>query len=54
MEIVKFFQRMMQRILGRPLVYERVERSPAPSIVCAYGHAVFSGTKLCNYGHHAA
>lgn len=22
--------------------------------VCAYGHAVFSGNNLCNYGHHAA
>ena len=28
---------------------------PAPSArLCEFGHVVFSGNNLCNYGHHAA
>jgi hypothetical protein len=32
----------------------RRNRPAAPARFCEFGHTVFSGNNLCNYGHHAA
>jgi hypothetical protein len=31
----------------------RRNRPPASARYCEFGHTVFSGNNLCNYGHHA-
>jgi len=54
MRIFRFIQQKYEdltlRIFGK-LFGDR----PAPSArLCEFGHVVFSGNNLCNYGHHAA
>jgi hypothetical protein len=46
--------RFIQRLLGRDVVEGTAEGPSQTARVCAYGHAVFSGNNLCNYGHRAA
>jgi hypothetical protein len=56
MQITKSIGLLIERILGQDL-FGRLSgnRTPATAArVCEYGHAVFSGNNLCNYGHHAA
>ena len=55
MAIVGFLQRSFERVLPRA-VLDRVRKSETPDAprYCLYGHVVFSGNNLCNYGHHRA
>jgi hypothetical protein len=54
MRILSSIQRMFERILGPVFGQFRRNRQPAPARFCEFGHPVFSGNKLCSYGHHAA
>ncbi len=55
MNITRFIQQKVERILGRDLFSHTAEERPAQTArLCAYGHAVFSGNNLCSYGHRAA
>ena len=55
MNIVGLIQQSLGKVLPRELT-ERFRRSetPAQARLCPYGHEVFSGNNVCNYGHHAA
>jgi hypothetical protein len=57
MDIVRLIERRLGRLLGRD-VSGRVDtaKDPAAAAVryCEFGHAVFEGNHLCNYGHRAA
>lgn len=54
MGILVFFQRKFDwvRALDTFGVFRR-NRPAAPARFCEFGHTVFSGNNLCNYGHHA-
>ena len=54
MQILRSIQRMFERGLAHD-VFElfRGNRLPASDRFCEFGHTVFSGNNLCNYGHHA-
>ena len=55
MEIVRFIQRKVDRVLGYDIFQRfRKNRLPAAAQFCQFGHAVFSGNNLCSYGHQAA
>jgi hypothetical protein len=55
MNIARFIQRKVERLLGRDVLAESAEeRPPQTARLCSYGHAVFSGNNLCSYGHRAA
>jgi hypothetical protein len=45
MSILTFIQRKFEWFRKNPV--------PAQARLCQFGHAVFSGNNLCNYGHHA-
>ena len=53
MDIVRLIERNLGRVLPRNLI-DRFRRSDAsaPARLCPYGHEVFSGNNVCNYGHH--
>ena len=53
MRILRSIQRMFETGLGHFEQFRR-NRPPAPARFCEFGHPVFSGNKLCSYGHHAA
>jgi len=54
MDIVGMIERNLGRVLPRELLARwRVGASPEAPLLCPYGHEVFSGNKVCNYGHHA-
>lgn len=54
MDILRYIDRKFQQLLGRDLA-GRTDRSYKPPEAtvrfCPFGHAVFEGNKLCNYGH---
>ncbi len=50
MGILAVIQQKLQSIFGR----SQKDGQPDAARVCKYGHAVFAGNNLCNYGHHAA
>jgi len=55
MGILQLIRQKLERVLGRSvLVDSRGERPADSARLCLYGHTVFSGNNLCNYGHHAA
>jgi hypothetical protein len=55
MEIFRFIQQQFKSMLALDGLgkFQR-NRQPAADRVCQFGHPVFSGTKLCSYGHHPA
>jgi hypothetical protein len=54
MRILRSIQRMLERGLGHDVFEQfRRNRPPAPARLCDFGHPVFSGNKLCSYGHRA-
>jgi hypothetical protein len=55
MDILSFIQRKWDWVLTHD-VFEKLRRNEpsAPPRVCQFGHAVFSGDKLCSYGHRVA
>jgi hypothetical protein len=55
MRVFRFIERKFERVLAHGLFEKfRRNRSPAPARFCQFGHPVFSGNNLCNYGHHSA
>ena len=55
MRILRSIQQMFERGLANDVLeLFRGKRSPAPARFCEFGHTVFSGNRLCSYGHHAA
>jgi hypothetical protein len=55
MRILRSIQRMFERGLPHDVFEQfRRNRPAAPARFCEFGHTVFSGNNLCNYGHHAA
>lgn len=54
MRILAFIERQFEwvRALDIFRMFRR-NRPAAPARFCEFGHAVFSGNNLCNYGHHA-
>ena len=54
MGIFRFIQRKYEDLTLR-IFGKFFGARPAPSArLCEFGHAVFSGNNLCNYGHRAA
>ncbi|HJR17769.1 MAG TPA: hypothetical protein VJ808_13030 [Gemmatimonadales bacterium] len=55
MGILAFIQRKFEwvRELDTFGMFRR-NRPAAPARLCEFGHTVFSGNNLCNYGHHAS
>lgn len=52
MNIVRIIERRFARLLGRDLAGRTKATPPAATIrLCQYGHTVFDGNNLCNYGH---
>jgi hypothetical protein len=57
MNIVRTIERRLGRLLGRESAgrTEADKNSPATAVrLCQYGHKVFEGNNLCNYGHRPA
>ena len=55
MRILRSIQQMFERGLAHDVFEQfRRNRPAAPARFCEFGHTVFSGNNLCNYGHHAA
>ncbi len=55
MGILSFIQRKWDWVLTHDVFKQlRKNRPPASPRFCQFGHAVFSGNKLCSYGHRAA
>jgi hypothetical protein len=57
MNIVRIIERRLGRLLGREVADRRAadKDSPATAVrLCQYGHTVFDGNNLCNYGHRPA
>ena len=54
MDIIRNIERKFGQLLGRD-VPRPTSRDQGPTAVtgrfCDYGHAVFEGNNLCNYGH---
>jgi hypothetical protein len=54
MGILTFIQRKLEGVLSFATFGKyRSVRAPVPARLCKFGHAVFAGNNLCNYGHHA-
>lgn len=53
MDILRYIQRKSLLVLGS---FGRLgkDRPAAPDRLCQFGHKVFSGTRLCSYGHRPA
>jgi hypothetical protein len=57
MNIVRIIERRLGRLLGRDVQGRTAgaKDSPAATVrLCEYGHTVFEGNNLCNYGHRPA
>jgi hypothetical protein len=55
MNIVRVIERRFARLLGRDVAGRtKVDRPAATTRLCQYGHTVFDGNNLCNYGHRPA
>jgi hypothetical protein len=57
MNIVRTIERRLGRLLGRDAAGRTAaDKNPPASAVrhCQYGHTVFDGNNLCNYGHRPA
>jgi hypothetical protein len=57
MDIVRVIERKLGRLLGRGASGgSDLDKSPpaATPRFCQFGHAVFAGNNLCNYGHRPA
>ena len=55
--IIRTFERRLIRLLGRDVAGRTaVVKDPSPAVVrlCQFGHTVFDGNNLCNYGHRPA
>ena len=57
MNIIRQIERRFARLLGRdvPGRASDDQEQSSPSVrLCQYGHTVFDGNNLCNYGHRPA
>jgi hypothetical protein len=57
MDIVRIIERRLGRLLRRDVAGRATDAKdpPSPTIrVCQFGHTVFDGNNLCNYGHRPA
>ena len=57
MNIIRQIERRFGRLLSRDVsTRDGVDKDPSPGAVrlCQYGHTVFDGNNLCNYGHRPA
>jgi len=57
MNIIRQIERRFGRLLGRDVpgrVDADKDPSSAPVRLCQFGHTVFDGNNLCNYGHRPA
>jgi hypothetical protein len=57
MDIIRIIERKFGRLLGRgaPGRATGGKDSPPTAVrVCQFGHTVFDGNNLCNYGHRPA
>lgn len=57
MDIIKIIERKFGRLLGREAPGRATgekDSPPAAGRVCQFGHTVFDGNNLCNYGHRPA
>jgi hypothetical protein len=56
MDIVRIIERRLGRLLGRDAGRAADAKDPTPTAtrLCEYGHTVFDGNNLCNYGHRPA
>ena len=57
MNIIRIVERRLGRLLGRSAsAPSELEAKPTAAAVrrCEFGHAVFEGNHLCNYGHRPA
>jgi hypothetical protein len=54
MDIVRLIERKFGRLLGRDISGRTTidkDQPPATTQLCQFGHTVFDGNNLCNYGH---
>lgn len=57
MNIIRQIERRFGRLLGRDVPGRAggdKDSSSPPARLCRYGHTVFDGNNLCNYGHRPA
>ena len=57
MDIIRIFERRFGRLLGRDVPGRTTgDKGPPPPTIrlCRFGHTVFDGNNLCNYGHRPA
>ena len=57
MNIIRQIERRFGRLLGRDAPGRAggdKDSSSPPARLCRYGHTVFDGNNLCNYGHRPA
>ena len=57
MDIVRIIERRFGRLLGRDVSGRADVAKDSPAVtgrLCQYGHAIFEGNHLCNYGHRPA
>ena len=57
MDIIRIIERKFGRLLGRDVPGRATggKDSPPTAVrVCQFGHTVFDGNNLCNYGHRPA
>jgi hypothetical protein len=55
MGIFRFIQQKFEWVLAHTVFGKsRTNRPAAAAPLCKFGHVVFSGNNLCNYGHHPA
>lgn len=54
MGILRFIERMYEDLALGKLGKLFGDRPASAARRCEFGHVVFSGNNLCNYGHHAA
>jgi hypothetical protein len=57
MNIVRVIERRLGRLLGREASRQSEADKNSPAVaarLCQYGHTIFDGNNLCNYGHKPA
>src|SRR3954469_12390565 len=54
MGILAFIKRKLEWVRALDTFVFRRNRPAAPARFCEFGHTVFSGNNLCNYGHHGS
>ena len=56
MDIIRIIERKLGRLLGREAPGRAPGEKDAPPAgrLCQFGHTVFDGNNLCNYGHRPA